>query len=132
MHIVELASGTRTSFAVAQAGSMTWDAAGRLLVLDYSSATVGVYAADGRPISTWHNVGRQLTSSADGTAIVFWDGDGQGGFTLLTNEQLSQFPAPEAICQDPHPQLAPAGDAMVVRCSANSSEVVFLYELDDE
>lgn len=115
--VVDLATRDAATFATEHPSLGAWDAAGRLIMDDYSTASAAAYKVDGTVVAQWPGVGNTVTSSADGSTIAFYYFDqleGPNVITILTGDAVRGLKAPGPISLGPGPVLSRDGSALIV------------------
>lgn len=107
-----------------------WDSEGRLVIAQFETGGVAVFAVDGRKVSDMHPDGQMVIGSGDGSVLVLYndDDDQPLDLTILAgdHELNVQLPGRTYLRE---PLIAPDGSAIVATCLINGRPTVVALRL---
>lgn len=132
VNVIDLRTSESRSFETNHVGPGAWDASGRLVMVDYNSASAAAYTQDGAIEETFDNVGNSMTSSADGSTLALWyfdQIDGTNPLALIRDDSVTRVALPGPIVTMPGPQLSPSGTAVAVTVLSDPRMRMFVARL---
>jgi hypothetical protein len=93
--------GTVATFEAPLTGEVVWDSADRLIIGDYSKASVQAYDLTGEIVASWDDIGQQVILSPDGSLMAWWhfDDGSRYDLTLIGDDTVERHDLPGPIDQ---------------------------------
>jgi hypothetical protein len=121
LRIVDLASGELTTFKALENGDFAWDSSGNVVVVGFDSQQATSYDRQGVVVATGQVVGPNVTASADGSTLLFYDAElDQPQLQIMRGGVLRLLGSPGTLA-GPAPVLAADGSGLLVVVRLSSS-----------
>jgi hypothetical protein len=124
LRIVDLASGELTTFKALENGDFAWDSSGNVVVVGFDSQQATSYDRQGVVVATGQVVGPNVTASADGSTLLFYDAElDQPQLQIMRGGVLRLLGSPGTLA-GPAPVLAADGSGLlaVVRLPSSAPQ----------
>jgi len=113
LRIVDLASGEVTTFKALENGDFAWDSSGNVVVVGFDSQQATYHDRQGVVVATGKVVGPNVTASADGSTLLFYDAElDQPQLQIMRGGVLRLLGSPGTLA-GPAPVLAADGSGLL-------------------
>lgn len=114
INVVELGTGTVSSFPAQENGMFTWWGEGELIVVGFESSVATNYDRAGNVLASEQVIGPNVSTAADGSAALFYDAELDAPELQILREGTLRLLGSPGNMTGPPPRLAPDGSGLLV------------------